>query len=50
MLIPGLRAVMGFASVGLPPLAAALGLLIACGLWLQMLRWADGWRLHWTPA
>ncbi len=50
MLIPGLRAVMGFASVGLPPLAAALGLLIACGLWLQTLRWADGWRLHWTPA
>ena len=42
LLIPGLRDVMGFASVSLPILAAALGLLIACGMWLQVLRglWA----------
>ena len=45
MLIPGLRAVMGFASVGLPPLIAALGLLLLCGLWLQGLRLAWGRRL-----
>ena len=42
LLIPGLRDVMGFASVSLPPLIAALGLLLLCGLWLQVLRvvWA----------
>ncbi|MHB1283093.1 MAG: cation transporting ATPase C-terminal domain-containing protein, partial [Metallibacterium scheffleri] len=45
MLIPGLRTVMGFASVGLPPLAAALSLFALCGLWLQGLRLARGWRL-----
>ncbi|MCL5980861.1 MAG: cation-translocating P-type ATPase [Gammaproteobacteria bacterium] len=49
MVIPALREVMGFAKLSLPPLAAALGLLLACGLWLQALRWANDWRLHWAP-
>ena len=45
LLIPGLRDVMGFASVSLPPMIAALGLLLLCGLWLQGLRLAWGRRL-----
>lgn len=45
VLIPGLRDVMGFASVSLPPLIAALGLLLLCGLWLQGLRLAWERRL-----
>ena len=36
-LIPTLRHVMGFASIAWPPFAAALVLLLACGLWLQVL-------------
>ena len=48
--IPGLREVMGFAGISLPPLAAALGLLIACGLWLQALRWSNARWLHWAPS
>jgi Ca2+-transporting ATPase len=40
--IPGLRDVMGFSSVSLTPLAAALGLLLLCGLWLQVLRLSFG--------
>ncbi len=43
--IPGLREVMGFARASLPPLAATLGLLLLCGLWLQGLRLAWGRRL-----
>jgi Ca2+-transporting ATPase len=43
--IPGLRDVMGFSSVSLTPLAAALGLLLLCGLWLQVLRLGFGRRL-----
>ena len=38
ILIPALRAVMGFAAVSLPPLLAALALLAVCGLWLYALR------------
>ncbi|MGC9236408.1 MAG: cation-translocating P-type ATPase [Thiomonas sp.] len=45
LLIPGLREVMGFSSMRLPPLAAASGLLVLCGLWLQGLRLAWGRRL-----
>jgi Ca2+-transporting ATPase len=48
--IPALHAVMGFASAGMAPLAAAFGLLLACGLWLQALRWANRSLLRWTPA
>ena len=44
-LIPALRHVMGFATITWPPLAAALVLLLACGLWLQVLRSAKG--LQW---
>nr|WP_051849497.1 cation-translocating P-type ATPase [Thiomonas sp. FB-Cd] len=46
LLIPGLRKVMGFASVSLHPLTAALGLLVLCGLWLQGLRLAWGRRVE----
>ncbi|MHB1532309.1 cation-translocating P-type ATPase [Acidithiobacillus sp.] len=46
---PFLRKVMGFAAASLPPLLAALGLLLVCGLWLQTLRCANGRRLHWAP-
>ncbi|HUW98099.1 MAG TPA: cation-translocating P-type ATPase [Acidiferrobacter sp.] len=42
LFIPFLRAVMGFAPISLPPLLAALGLLLACGLWLQSLRYMNG--------
>jgi len=45
LLVPGLRDVMGFAGVNAPPMLAALGLLLLCGLWLQGLRLAWGWRL-----
>ncbi|MBW4049040.1 MAG: cation-translocating P-type ATPase [Proteobacteria bacterium] len=46
ILIPTLRHVMGFASISLPPLTAAFVLLLACGLWLQVLRSAKGLPLH----
>ncbi|MHB0888401.1 cation-translocating P-type ATPase [Acidithiobacillus sp.] len=46
---PFLREVMGFAAASLPPLLAALGLLLVCGLWLQTLRYANDRRLHWAP-
>ncbi|MGD9499097.1 cation-translocating P-type ATPase [Halothiobacillus sp.] len=45
LLIPGLRDVMGFASVSLPPLIAAFALVLGCGLWLQGLRLAWERRL-----
>jgi hypothetical protein len=38
ILIPALREVMGLAEATPRSLAAALGLLAACGLWLQGLR------------
>ena len=46
---PFLREVMGFAAASLPPLLAALGLLLVCGLWLQALRCANDGCLHWAP-
>lgn len=51
LLIPALREVMGFASISLPSLAAALGLLLICGLWLQGLRvfWAQRAELTTSP-
>jgi len=45
LLIPALRHVMGFAGVTAPPLLAALGLVLLCGLWLQGLRLVWGRRL-----
>ncbi|MDO8369326.1 MAG: cation-translocating P-type ATPase [Candidatus Nitrotoga sp.] len=50
LVTPFLRDVMGFAALSLPPLLAAVGLLIACGLWLQILRLVNDRRLHWTQA
>lgn len=38
--VPFLRDVMGFAAVSMPPLLAALGLLLVCVLWMQIVRWA----------
>jgi Ca2+-transporting ATPase len=46
ILIPTLRHVMGFASISWPPLAGAFVLLLACGLWLQVLRSTKGLPLH----
>ncbi|MHB1320900.1 MAG: cation-translocating P-type ATPase [Acidithiobacillus ferrivorans] len=37
--IPFVRNVMGFAAISMPPLLVAGGLLLACILWLQILRW-----------
>ena len=38
--IPFLRDVMGFAAISMPPLLVAVGLLLACILWMQIVRWA----------
>ncbi|MHB8254540.1 MAG: hypothetical protein ACYDEV_12795 [Acidiferrobacter sp.] len=48
LVVPYLRGVMGFAAISVPPLLAAFGLLLACGLWLQMLWWANSRRLRWA--
>ncbi|MHB8255581.1 MAG: cation-translocating P-type ATPase [Acidiferrobacter sp.] len=48
LVVPYLRGVMGFAAISVPPLLAAIGLFLACGLWLQMLWWANSRRLHWA--
>ena len=46
--IPFLRGVMGFAAIGMPPLLIAGGLVVLCVLWLQIVRWTNYRRLHWT--
>ena len=43
-LVPGLRGVMGFSGMNVPAVAAAFGLVLTCGLWLQGLRLI--WRSH----
>jgi Ca2+-transporting ATPase len=48
--LPFLREVMGFAAVSAPPLLAALGLVVACGAWLQALRLANNRWLRWARA
>jgi Ca2+-transporting ATPase len=49
ILIPPLRAVMGFAEISLPPFLAAVILVLFGAMWLQLLRWLNGQRLHWAP-
>ncbi len=48
--IPFLRKIMGFAALSLPPLLAASGLALACGMWLQLLRWTNDRWLHLARA
>jgi len=50
LVVPYLRRVMGFATVTVPPLLAAIGLFLACSLWLTTLRWANNRRLHWAQT
>ena len=48
--IPPLRDLMGFSSVGAASLSATAGLVMATGLWLQVLRRVNNWKLHWAQV
>ncbi len=50
ILIPPLRTVMGFGAISLAPFLAAASLVLVSALWLQLLRWLNGQRLHWAPT
>lgn len=47
--IPFLRNILGFAPITLTPIIGAAVLLIVCGAWLLMLRWAGNQWLLKTP-
>ena len=42
--IPFLRDVMGFSAISMPPLLVAVGLLLPCILWVQIVHWAKLYR------